>query len=496
MLPMPILDFLISTKFPILTFFPIIASGLKWVNGPTVTLFSIVQLFKNELKPSIRSAASRAASSSSAARSAGRADCLIFDAHVVHGSSGNHSTEMPRRAFSTRWAGEGVRFDSAYAPSATTAPTHASIWTATYPVAHSVVKNGMTLDETHRTLAEIARDNGYRTAAFVSSYVLDARFGFAQGFDTYDDDFEAGESTVELERWADEPFEAAFDRRADRTTDAALDWLADAATPGAAPFFLFVHYFDPHSPYVPPPEFAARFKGAEDGASETELEEEIRRYDGEIAFADAALGRLLEGLAAAGLDRQTVVVVTADHGEGLGQHGLLLHGLNVYEEAVRVPLLLRWPGVLAPGARIAAPVGLVDLAPTLLDLLGVANGSAGFAGESVARALRGEAELGPERPILLVRRHYEPGIIDGVRVNGVQLAVRQGRWKYIEGAAFRVRELYDLERDPGERVNRFREEPGVARRLAALLAPLRRSKRVPRLDEDTRRGLEALGYVE
>lgn len=415
-------------------------------------------------------------------------DTLRADHTSLHGYARDTTPNL------RRLASDGVQFDSAYAPSGTTGPTHASIFTGSFPVAHGVVKNGQVLEEAHTTLAEVARASGYRTAAFVSSYVLDAKFGFAQGFDTYDDDFAADESTLRLESWADEPFEDAFDRRADRTTEAALEWLAKEGTRDEGPFLLFLHYFDPHDPYVPPPGFDERFGEASGSA----LEDEVRRYDGEIAFADAALGRLLDGLAAHGLDRKTVVAVTADHGEGLMDHGVMRHGVHIYEAFVRVPLVLRLPSRRSAGARVATPVSLVDLLPTLVELGGLRADSRLWQGRSLARGIRGDEELA-EAPIFLQRRHYEPGEIEGVRVAGEKFGIRTSRWKYLEAPDEGTRELYDLVADPGETRNQEPTRPAVAAGLREQLAAWRdepaRRPTAPVSEEDRRR-LEALGYVE
>jgi arylsulfatase A-like enzyme len=397
-------------------------------------------------------------------------------------------------------ADAGTRFAQAYAPAATTGPSHATLFTSLYPLAHGIVSNGLELRASELTLAEILRARGWATAAFVSSFVLDARFGYAQGFDLYDDEFAAAEATFPAgHEWREHAIPGGFDRTADATTRRAVDWLAKGRDP-ARSFFLFVHYFDPHAPMSPPAAYAARFAPAP-GSEPSRLDVRIGRYDGEIAFVDERIGELLGALDRAGLADDTLVAVTADHGEGLLAHGQMAHGVHLYEEAVRVPLLLRWPGVVPAGRVVEAPVALVDLAPTLLELLGVPAPEAAFQGESLARAVVGGAEPDPERAIHLQRRHYDGERVGEEWIEGDLYGVRQGRWKYLESGDGSRRELYDLAADPGETENLADRNPGEQRRLAARIASWkaasRRGGEAPRdLTGSEHEGLRALGYVE
>jgi len=392
----------------------------------------------------------------------------------------------------------GTRFAQAYAATATTGPSHATLFTSRYPISHGVVKNGVRLRNGEHTLAEHLLARGYATAAFVSSYVLDRRFGWGQGFEHYDDEFTTlGASVEPRHEWRAHPIEHGFDRRADATTRRAIAWLR-ATRPRGRPFFLFVHYFDPHAPVVPPEPFRTRFAAAPDA---TRLERRVGLYDGEIAFVDEQIGVLLDALAELDLERSTLVAVTADHGEGLMQHGHMAHGVHLYEEAVRIPLLLRWPHRVPAGRTLESPVGLVDLAPTLIALIGVDAEATDFPGESLAGVVLEGRHLAPKRAVYLQRRHYDAEPRGSRSVVGDLFGIRQDRWKYLESGDGEHRELYDLVLDPGETHDLAREHPEQASRLSARIAAWK--DRQPRgveapleIDETSREGLEALGYAE
>jgi arylsulfatase A-like enzyme len=394
----------------------------------------------------------------------------------------------------TALASEGASFELAYAPTSTTGPTHATLFTGLSPLRHGVLKNGVPMGPALETLAERLSALGWRTGAFVSSFVVSRRFGFDQGFDAFDDRFERATSTYTEAFWEGQAIRDAFDRRGNATTDRAIEWLE--ANAGHGPLFAWVHYFDPHAPYVPPEGFAGRFEPAD---GDTRLAREVARYDEEIAFADAELGRLLDALERLGLASRTLVAVTADHGEGLMDHGHMEHGVHIYEEQVRVPLVLRWPRRIAP-ARFGEPVELSDLRPTVEALLGLGDG-ASFEGRSLADALSGGAALEPERPIHLYRRHFAGEQRGETFVRGEKFGVRIGRWKLIDGPEEGTRELFDLAVDPGERANLIEAEPQVAADLAARLAAWRAERTgeagAPlHVTPEERERLRALGYTE
>ena len=372
-----------------------------------------------------------------------------------------------------RLAREGVLFEHARTPAPTTLPAHVSLFTGRYPASHGVRNNGVPLSETVPTLASVLHDGGYRTAAFVSSFVLDRRFGLAHGFDQYDDRLDAGPGG------AAEPVE----RRGDHTAAAAATWLEDYLGPdprpappatSRAPFFVWLHLYDPHDPYDPPPPFRDAFTD--------------RPYDGEIAFADSVIGSLIDRLEHRGLLPTTLVAVIGDHGESLGDHGEATHGMFVYEAAMRVPALLRWQGHLPAHRRVAPLVRSIDLAPTLMELAGLPR-AAGIEGESLMPLVRGET-AGPgsaygETYFPLLFMNWSP-----------LRSIQDDRWKFIEAPE---PELYDLATDPGEQANLAAREPtrSAAMRRAldaiAVARPGAQPGAIP--DRETVEKLAALGYV-
>jgi choline-sulfatase len=315
-----------------------------------------------------------------------------------------------------RLAAQGLRFPAAVSPVPLTFPAHVAMMTGVLPRRMGIHDNGQTLGPEPETLAQLLRARGYSTAAFVSGYPLSRASGLDRGFEAYDDHFTAGEGE-------------SLERPAPETTKAALGWLANAR----APWFLWVHYYDPHYPYEPPPAFARP------GPRGT--------YDGEVAFADHAIGELLaaaESRAAGAL----LTVFAGDHGESLGEHGEGTHGFFVYDATVLVPVVLRFPGAIVAGP--GGDARLVDLAPTVLDLAGAPR-----AGLADGASLCGKRVGIPAAYI----ETYQPWLSYGW---APLRAVRSGRWKLIGAPR---PELYDLATDPQELNNRFAEERDRAREL-------------------------------
>ena len=226
----------------------------------------------------------------------------------------------------------------------------------------------------------------------------------------------------------------------------------------------------------------------------------MARYEAGVRELDLHLQGLREGLEQRGLWQEAYVVVTSDHGEALLEHGLWDHGFSVAHAELHVPLLLRWPGQILPGRRYAEPVELVDIVPTVVDLIGATRVANRFQGRSLAALLRGQRSPEPNRPVYLVRRPFTKDFVEGIRVKGSLSGVRQGKWKLVEATEPPRRELYDLETDPRERVNRLHDRPDVAARLGDVLAEWRRGQPAAGpasgLSDSVRRALQALGYVE
>jgi choline-sulfatase len=396
-------------------------------------------------------------------------------------------------------AKRGARLETAYAPMATTAPSHATMFTSLLPRAHGMLKNGQVLAPQHRRLAEVLHAKGYKTAAFVSSFAVDERFGLGPGFATYQDDFDRARGSDAVVDWEGHSAPAVFERRADETRALVVEWLRSHgyldAAPIDAPFFVWVHFMDPHHPYSPPREERAAITVAPPGEG---LQLAIADYDAEVRFADREMGAIFDALETAGRFDQVITIVVGDHGEGLMQHGHMFHGLTIYEETVRVPFVFHWPWGLTRPHVIEQPVQIVDLAPTVLELAGMPPESA-FEGVNLAPILRGQDAADSERPVFLERRFYETPEVQGFRVAGSKVGVRVGRWKYIEARDEGTYELYDLVSDPGEKQNLYEKERARADELARVLRawadePVA-SPAAPVSPEDAER-LRALGYVQ
>jgi choline-sulfatase len=365
-----------------------------------------------------------------------------------------------RTPFLDTLAARGVRFETAVSPAPLTLPSHASLMTAVDPPIHGVRHNAVhRLDAALPTLAERMRDAGYATAAFVAAFVLDRRFGLARGFGHYDDAVERHSSATV----------GYAERPAGPVVDAALAWMAEAPPR----FFVWIHFYDPHAEYAPPAGFAAGFAR--------------RPYDGEIAYVDHQLGRLVDALVERGGSEGLLVAVTSDHGESLGEHGELTHSYTLYDATQRIPLILAGPGVPA-GRVVSEPVRLVDLAPTLLGLAG-AEPLAGVEGRDLRPLFSGAAA--PPRVAYLetVATHLDFGW-------SPLFGVRAGHFKYIRAPR---PELYDLAADPGEHENLAQRDPERVAELDALLTE-RLSRGAHRgvaasLDPGARARLRSLGYV-
>jgi arylsulfatase A-like enzyme/Flp pilus assembly protein TadD len=361
-------------------------------------------------------------------------------------------------------AARGARFDFAHAHAVVTLPSHTSILTGRLPYEHGMRDNsGFRVPDGTETLATRLRPRGFATAAFVAGFPLTKRFGLTPGFDVYDDQLpEMGAATAH----------SMPDRPADVVVSRTLEWIGRQS----GKFFAWVHLFDPHSPYKPPEDLRARYSD--------------QPYFGEVAFVDRALGPLFDRLRA--LDRPTLIVVTADHGESLGEHGELTHGMFAYESTLRVPLILAVVGGGgaasggARGAAIDAPARHVDLAPTVLESAGEPI-PGGLAGTSLRPLLAGGDA--PDRP-----NYFESMTYNLVRGWAPLRGVIVGRDKYID---LPIAELYDLAADPGE-TNNLAAGPGD--RLKVLANVLRGFNTAPPKRPgpeaaDVAATLRSLGYI-
>jgi len=361
-------------------------------------------------------------------------------------------------------AKEGVLFKNVVSSVPLTLPSHSTMMTGTYPTYHGVHDNlDYRLGQSNVTLAETLKENGFKTAGIISTYVLDSQFALDQGFDYYDDNFEKKHMVGELN-----------ERKGDETTKVAIKWLDENKD---EKFFLFLHYYDPHSPYDPPEPFLSRFIGS--------------RYAGEIAFTDHCIGRVIDKLKGLGIYDSTLIIITGDHGEMLGEHKEAAHAYFIYQSAIKVPLIFKLPGKSRP-KRISGLVGLVDIVPTICSLLGI-EPQTQMQGDDLSPYLRKKNPPNQDKYVYcesLLCTKYDCSPLLGVVNN---------RFKYIQTTR---PELYDLNEDPHEKNNLIEKQSNRARimkdRLEQILEETVRkdsSESKMELDEESVRRLESLGYV-
>lgn len=377
-----------------------------------------------------------------------------------------------------RLAGDGVLFKTAVSHAPLTLVSHSSILTGTYPFFHGVRNNGSYhAPDALNTAAEIFGAHGYDTAAFVGSFVLDSRFGLDQGFDVYDDDMIDGRQKHSLFEFKD--------RIAENVISRVLAWFEKRPKDDqAAPFFLWVHLFDPHKEYEPPEPYRSEFAA--------------NLYDGEIAYTDSQLGRLFDRLKADGLYDDTLIAVTSDHGESMGEHGELTHSIFIYNATTWVPLIIKAPGNEFAGTVVAQLAQHIDMLPTLLDISKI-GGAADEAliediqGSSLLPAMEGDPDGGE------VYAYAESYLPKFYYKWSPPVSIRSGNYKYIH---LPTPELYDMRADPDELINIFegRKELGAeyARRLDELVTTLSEGKPADarqEMDAETLAKLKSLGYI-
>ena len=365
-----------------------------------------------------------------------------------------------------RLARGGVNFTRARAPVPLTLPSHASILTGNYPPTHGVRDNGgFRLPVDQRTLAEVLEDHGYETSAFVGAFVLDRRFGLSRGFHVYDD-----------RTWSDismlENLEA--ERNADAVYGAFSRWLKN--TDGKKPLFAWVHFYDPHAPYTPPEPFKSRYAD--------------HPYAGEVAYVDEAVGKILLALEERGMTERTLVAIVGDHGEGLGEHDEKSHSVLIYNSTLHVPMLIYKPGLVPVGRVVPDLTSIIDLAPTLLDYLGISDRLG--RGASLRSLMEGK-ETEEDRVA------YGESLYPSLNLGWSALkGLESERYRFILAPTL---ELYDLESDPGEKKNlaatRGEIVKGMTSRLEELLENMgaEESRSSQTIDPETQAMLRSLGYI-
>ena len=378
-------------------------------------------------------------------------------------------------------AAEGVLFEKVISPIPFTLPAHCSMLTGMIPPSHKVLDNTFFhLDDEKITLAEILKDKGFATGAFVSTFVINSTFGLDQGFDKYDDEFADERNTMGL-----------IERRAGETTDHALEWLEKNKDKNN---FIFVHYFDPHFTYNAPEPFASRFPYARlpRNLRTKQPDKYTGFYAGEIAYVDYSIGRVIRKLKQLGIYESTLICITSDHGESLGQHDEATHGYFVYDATIQVPLVMKIPGD-KKGIRVKSTVGLVDIVPTICSALGIEL-SHEIQGKDLTGYIK-DADSYPYPDRYLYFQSLEPTKYNANPLLGVVA----DRYKYILTSNS---ELYDLYEDFEEKRNLIKEQPNRARLMQDRLlqtiddatAGDQTSSSVE-MDAEILRKLESLGYV-
>jgi arylsulfatase A-like enzyme/Flp pilus assembly protein TadD len=360
---------------------------------------------------------------------------------------------------------DGIRFSATFTPSPITNTSHASILTGLLPSVHGVTDFAIPLGADHTTLAELLKKRGYHTAAFIGAVILDSKTlapGLDRGFDFYDNFPDRLKNTP---RWG------RVERRGGEVVEHAIQWLT--AHP-AGPHFVWVHLYDPHDPYEPPEPFLHEYQG--------------RLYDGEIAYADSALGKFLDFLKQRGWYRGATVIVVGDHGEGLGEHKEDTHGIFLYDSTTHVPLVVKLPGGAHAGETVASQVRTLDILPTLVEIAGAAA-PARMDGASLLPLIGGGET--PERPAFgetdyPLQFGWAP--LRSLRANGA---------KFIEAPK---PELFDLKKDPGELLNLYQPWDDQVKNMRARLAELKASLPPPpptaaTVPQGTVDELKALGYL-
>jgi arylsulfatase A-like enzyme len=369
-------------------------------------------------------------------------------------------------------ARQGIVFERAYSQAPLTPVSHATIFTGTYPQFHTVTDFGHALPALLPYVPEILQRSGYHTAAFIGSIILDPKASMAPGFDRGFGFFDAG---FHIKRDHSEDRYDTVERRAGDVVAHAIVWLDKNRQ---SPFFIWVHLYDPHAPYDPPPSYDKRFSDP---------------YDGEIAYADASLGKLFSYLRKRGIYDHTLIVMMSDHGESLGAHGESMHGIFLYDETIHVPLLFKLPNSLLARRRVSSRVRLVDVAPTLLTMLSLPLPPT-FQGESLVPLMKGNQKQADE-----LTAYAETDYPRRAFGWSALRSLRAGKYLFVHAPQ---RELYDQSQDKNADHNLATSSPAVTSTLQAQLDDFHdkttsyheKSSQAP-LTADQAENLSALGYV-
>ncbi len=369
-------------------------------------------------------------------------------------------------------ARQGVVFEHAYSQAPLTPVSHATIFTGTYPQFHTVTDFGHPLPNLLPSVPEILQKSGYHTAAFIGSLILDPKANMAPGFDRGFDYFIAG---FHQKHGPGEDRYHSIERRAGDVVAHAVTWMKKNPK---LPFFIWIHLYDPHAPYDPPPPFNTKFKDA---------------YDGEIAYADASLGKLFDYLRQRGLYDGALIITMSDHGESLGAHGESMHGIFLYDETIRVPLVFKLPGELLAGRRVTSKVRLVDVAPTLLSMLSLPLPPT-FQGESLVGRMKSAQKNTVDLPAY-AETEYPHRAFGWSALR----SMRTGKYLFVRAPK---RELYDQGRDPSAEHNLATASPAVTDTLQSQLdafrdktASFHDTSDKPALNSQQSENLAALGYA-
>lgn len=408
-------------------------------------------------------------------------------------------------------AGDAVVFETHITAAPTTLASHTSLFTGTHPHTHGIPRNDYIVPEEHLMLPEAFAEAGFQTAAFLGAVPIGSHSEFTQGFEHIDEHFDRHRKQGEVEQ---------TQRDAPAVTDAVLAWL-DAGRDADRPMFLFVHYFDVHAPYVAPPKYRALYdldkarayqgtmghlkkvrawlaRGLPKGKTEAAVLKEL--YLSGVSWVDFELGRMLDGLDAAGLLDDTLLIITSDHGETFDSHEETFdHGYSVYDETVRTPLILRFPKGEHAGERVSRAVSNVDIVPTLLEVFGL-SWSSDIEGRSLIPVIEGDPDKGGPRPVFSEATKSKVQASEGWTNGPMDKAVRTDSAKLIVRPALDdAQEVYDLSADPGEVTNLAGRDDAREAELRSELDAWRAEANpaATHRDSSARRKaeLQALGYL-